>query len=402
MSAGWGAALAAILAIAQVATPAAPCGAGQPAGTALSPSAALGRRLFFDVSLSASGRQSCASCHDPAQAYGPPPDAELVIPGGVGLDQLGLRTVPSLRYLADTPRFARHAYVERGADREDIGPAGGFMRDGRVDRLEDQALVPLLDPVEMANADIVALARRLRRVVYAGDFARVFPGGASGDADLAREAAVALAAFEREDPSFHPYSSRFDAWLRGGAPLTPAERQGLRLFLDPNKGNCAACHTAVRGAGGALPVFTDYSHHALGVPRNRGVAANADPAFFDLGLCGPVRADLRTEREYCGYFRTPTLRNVARRHFFFHNGRFTSLTQALRFYVRRDTDPGNWYPRVDAGVVKFDDLPPDLRGNVDTSDAPLNRDPADKPALSEREIRLVIAFLRTLDDAPGP
>ncbi len=386
---GWRAAAAAFLV----------CCAMAAGAAALSPQAQLGRKLFFDASLSAAGKLSCASCHDPDSAYGPPADAGVVVAGGGRLERPGLRTAPSLRYLDGTPRFTRHAYTDRGVEREDIGPAGGFMRDGRADTLEDQALIPLLDPDEMANDGVPALARRLRGTAYAGDFARAFPGGASGDAALARQAATALAAFQREDPGFHPYSSRFDVWRRGGPPLTPEEQAGLRLFLDPAKGNCAACHTAATGPGGAPPVFTDHSHHALGVPRNPAIAANADPGFFDLGVCGPRRADLRGERAYCGYFKTPTLRNVARRRFFFHNGSFGSLKQVLRFYVQRDTDPGRWYPRTARGVRKFDDLPAGLRGNVDISDAPLNRDPGQPPALDDTEIARVIAFLRTLDDA---
>ena len=63
---------------------------------------------------------------------------------------------------------------------------------------------------------------------------------------------------------------------------------------------------------------------------------------------------------------TPTLRNVATRRVCFHNGHFHPLKEALRFYVRRDTDPKSWYPvSSSGGVTKFDDLPTSLRGNVD-------------------------------------
>src|ERR1700683_1798424 len=101
-------------------------------GAELSSQAQLGKRLFFDPRLSASGALSCASCHDPAYAYAAPPGTPVVMGGGPGMDRPGLRSVPSLRYLSETPRFARHAYVDRGAEREDVGPAGGFMMDGRA------------------------------------------------------------------------------------------------------------------------------------------------------------------------------------------------------------------------------------------------------------------------------
>jgi cytochrome c peroxidase len=364
----------------------------------LTPPARLGQRLFFETHLSASGTLSCASCHDPASAYAAPPEAGPVMRSGARLDRWGLRSVPSLRYLGARPQFARHAYLDFGSEREDVGPAGGFMLDGRVDQLSQQALAPLIDPAEMANDSFEGLAVRLRQLPYAAEFPRIF--GPTDDArGLDAQAAAALAAFELEDPSFHPYSSRFDRYLQGQAVLSSQELAGLRLFNDPAKGNCAACHTLATGAGAQPPQFTDYSYHALGVPRNPAIPANRDSHFFDLGLCGPLRRDLQQENAYCGYFKTPTLRNVARRHFFFHNGRFTSLQQVLHFYVQRDLAPARWYPRTGAGVRKFDDLPPRYRANVDTSDAPLNRDVGLRPALDGDEISEVIAFLRTLNDA---
>jgi cytochrome c peroxidase len=367
-------------------------------GAELSSQAQLGKRLFFDPRLSASGAMSCATCHDPAYAYAAPPAAAVVMRGGARLDQPGLRTVPSLRYLSETPRFARHAYIDSGAEREDVGPAGGFMMDGRADDLREQALLPLLNPQEMANSGVGDLARRLRRTGYANEFQRVFGTAAADARGLADEAAAALERFELEDPSFHPYKSRYDQYLQGVASLSADEIQGLRLFIDPAKGNCADCHTITTGPRGRAPDFTDYSFHALGVPRNSAIPANRDPDYFDLGLCGPLRSDMRAQ-EYCGLFKTPTLRNTARRRYFFHNGRFTNLLDVLHFYVGRDLDPGRWYPSIGGKLNKFDDLPTAYRGNVEVSDAPLDRRSGDAPALNDIEIRQLIAFLGTLNDA---
>ena len=120
---------------------------------------------------------------------------------------------------------------------------------------------------------------------------------------------------------------------------------------------------------GSHPLFTDYQFEALGVPRNPEILANASNNYFDMGLCGPLRTDQSTEKKYCGLFKTPTLRNVAKRSVFFPNGRFHSLKEALRFYVQRDTDPKLWYPVFASGSVdKFDDLPASLRGNIDVID----------------------------------
>jgi cytochrome c peroxidase len=356
--------------------------------------AQLGRQIFFDPTLSASGKLSCASCHDPTNAYAAPQASGVVTRGGANMDRPGLRVIPSLRYLSDTPRFSRHTYMDMGRDREDVGPAGGFMLDGRADNLREQMLLPLLDPAEMANSSVADVAARLRRAPYAAQLRQ-----AAADPQLLVDAAAAaLERFELEDPTFHPYNSRFDRYLRGAEALSADELEGLRLFVDPAKGNCAACHTATTGPGGRAPTFTDYSFHALGVPRNPAIPANADPRFFDLGLCGPRRTDLHNESQYCGYFKTPTLRNVSRRRFFFHNGRFANLQDVMHFYVERDTDARRWYPTLAGKLQKFDDVPTRYRSNVNISDAPLNRSRGDQPALDDAEIGKVIAFLGTLND----
>ena len=142
----------------------------------------------------------------------------------------------------------------------------------------------------------------------------------------------ALSRFQAEEPSFHPYDSKYDAYLAGKAELTPAEQRGLKLFDDPEKGNCASCHIDRPSRDGLFrPAFTDYQFEALGAPRNHELPANADPSFHDLGLCGPMRQDYTTAAAYCGLFKTPTLRNVATRKVFFHNGVFRSLEQVLHF-----------------------------------------------------------------------
>ena len=77
-----------------------------------------------------------------------------------------------------------------------------------------------------------------------------------------------------------------------------------------------------------------------------------------------------------------------------HNGFFKNLRDVVAFYVTRDTDPGRWYTTG----VKFDDLPPQYRGNVNTTEVPYNRQPGDAPALNDAEIDDVVAFLFTLTD----
>jgi cytochrome c peroxidase len=150
-------------------------------------------------------------------------------------------------------------------------------------------------------------------------------------------------------------------------------------------------------------VFTDYTYDNLGVPRNPQIAANADPAYFDMGLCGPFRTDLAAHTGLCGQFKVPTLRNVATRRVFFHNGYFHDLKSALEFYVQRDTNPEKWYPLDAQGKPqKFDDIPALFARNVNTSEAPYNRKPGQAPALSNAEIDDVVAFLKTLTDGYDP
>ncbi len=364
----------------------------------------LGRQMFFDAGLSASGKQACAACHDPAHAFGPP-NALPVQMGGPGLDQTGFRAAPSLRYLQAVPQFSEHFFdSEDEADESvDNGPTGGLTWDGRVDRGRDQASIPLLSPYEMANGDAAAVVAALRRASYASDFRRLFGADIFDRPDAAFDGALdALGAFEQSPADFYPYSSKYDAYLAGKAKLTPLEARGLTLFEDPQKGNCASCHVSGLANNGEPPQLSDFGLLALGVPRNSTIAANADPQFFDLGVCGPLRTDMAGRPDYCGLFRTPTLRNVALRRTFFHNGIFHSLRQAVEFYATRDTDPGKWYPRrADSSVAKLDDLPKQYWANLNT-DPPFGGKPGGKPALNDEEIDAVVAFLGTLTDGYKP
>jgi cytochrome c peroxidase len=245
------------------------------------------------------------------------------------------------------------------------------------------------------------VAAKLGRAVYADEFKRVFGADIFTRPDDAFDRmTLALQQYQREDPDFHPFSSKYDAFLRGDAPLSDAELRGLAFFNSPVKGNCAGCHPSARGSEGSLPLFTDFTYDNLGVPRNTALAGNADPANFDLGLCAREGGDLLQRTDLCGAFKVPSLRNVALRGAFFHNGRFTSLKEALTFYVQRDTNPEKFYPRLPDGTVnKFDDLPAVYHRNVNTTEVPYNRHPGDAPALSDAEIDDVIAFLNTLSDA---
>jgi len=355
--------------------------------------ASLGRKIFFDPSLSASGQMACSTCHDPAHAHAQTNDLAAQF-GGPLLDTAGTRAVPSLRYLNSFGFF----FDNEGT------PTGGFNRDGRATSLAEQAERPFLSANEMANGDAATFAAKLALAEYADEFRYVFGADVFDDADGAFfRARFAVEAFEKTDPELHRFDSKYDLFLAGKVMLSPSELRGLALYNRPDKGNCQACHPSARGSDGSPPLFTDYTYDNLGVPRNAEIPANADPAYFDLGLCGPVRTDLAERTDLCGAFKVPTLRNVATRQAFFHNGLFKNLRDAIRFYVRRDTNPDEFYPRDAQGIVdKFDDLPPEMHRNVNTAEVPYDRQPGQAPRLNDAEIDDVVAFLGTLTDGYDP
>ena len=220
-----------------------------------------------------------------------------------------------------------------------------------------------------------------------------------------------------------------------------SERQRVRSISSMRSRNLppasrAACHPSTSADGTTPPLFTDFSYDNLGVPRNYAIPANSPasaptytPAdsddgiqsYYDLGICGPFRDNggLNTAA-ICGKFKVPTLRDIALTAPYFHNGRFATLQDAVGFYVRRDTDPQQWYPAAaDGTVTKFDDLPAiyggafvvnpadpasdgGYVGNVNTSEIPYNRRLGGTPALNTAEIADLVAFLCTLTDGYDP
>ncbi len=397
--------------------------------TGLSLGAELGKKLFFDKSLSASGGLACSTCHDPDHAYGPANGLAVQL-GGPHLDRAGTRAVPSLRYKEFTPAYADLLDNPDGISAP--GPGGGFTWDGRANTLAEQAKVPLLSPLEMANESAADIVSKVLAAPYAPLFKRVFPADAKNDPEAALTViGAALQAFQLQDPSFHPYTSKFDLFTSNkiGGSLTPAERRGSVVFADPKRGNCTSCHYAGPGLGGSSGIFTDYSYEAIGVPRNREIPANLEDGYHDLGICGPARGDhavhSNVANTFCGMFKTPTLRNLRQRTAFFHNGVMHSLEQVIRFYNTRDTHPEIWYPTtggkakpvpdanfpkyglittqyVGGRVDKYDDLPSAFLGNIDPQMPLDGRKPGSAPPMSEQDVSDLICFLDTLNDDYEP
>lgn len=384
-----------------------PWGADPPAGPAYARATQiteLGRQLFFDPGLSASRSLACATCHNPAAGFGPT-NALSVQVGGAKRNLPGTRAAPSLTYLASAPFFTEHYYEseDEGDESVDQGLAGGRTWDGRVNRPRDQAAIPLLAPNEMANTSEAAVVARAAKAPYAARMRRLYGKTLFADTHRAFSAiGEALEAFQESPELFSPYTSKYDAFLRGQVALSDQETRGRMAFNDPAKGNCVRCHKSQLTPARNLPKFTDFGFVAIGVPRNPAIPANADPNYYDLGACGPLRTDLADRPQYCGMFKAPTLRNVAVRRSFYHNGIFHTLEEAVAFYATRDTNPERWYPKgPDEQVQKFNDLPAQYRANLDV-EPPFDRKPGEAPALSDEEVADVVAFLRTLTDGFTP
>ena len=114
---------------------------------------------------------------------------------------------------------------------------------------------------------------------------------------------------------------------------------------------------------------------------------------------GRSASDLAQQTQYCGMFLTPTLRNVDRRHVFFHNGIYHTLKQVLDFYNLRAVAPEKIYPRgADGQPLRYNDLPDAYQANVDTADAPFDRHVGDPPPLTDQDMQDILSFLHTLDD----
>jgi cytochrome c peroxidase len=399
----------------------------RPAGP-LSAMAKLGKDIFFDTSLSSSGKMACASCHSPDHAYGPPNDGPVML-GGPDLMLPGIRAVPSLTYLERQPEFsigpddplnenvdlAKQAELGKTAVRAEkiatqtaqsanIVPQGGLFWDGRAHTLQMQASGPLLDPREMDGGSNEIIAEKLRNAPYARKFAALFGERIFKNTKLlVDEALFAVGRYQIEEPSFHLYTSKYDYWLEGKARLSEAEMRGLRLFNDPEKANCAGCHTSQPTRDGLPPRFTDTQYEALGTPRNLALADTKDPDYFDLGVCGPIRKDIADQTQFCGMFKTPTLRNTALRRTFLHNGVYHTLQEVMDFYNFRDTNPEKVYPvGADGKVQKYNDIPAQYHANVDVNDPPFNRQLGETPAMTDQDETDIIAFLKTLNDGYKP
>lgn len=355
---------------------------------------ALGRQIFFDPRLSEPAGTSCAACHDPAQGFAGNHASGIGVALGSRHDRFGVRNVPSALYAAYVPPL----FFYQDDDAPVPIPFGGLFADGRVDTVAEQVTHPLLDPLEMHNGSADDIAAKLRAAPYAQDLRRAFGPDALADTHGALAALGAAMDAFLQSREMAPFSSRYDAWVAGKAQLTSLELRGLKLFKDPDRGNCVSCHRFNETSSNpARSLFTDFGYDAIGVPRNPAIPANRNPTYMDEGLCATAAAKGWPDSgQWCGYFRTPGLRNVAARERYMHNGVFDDLRDAVAFYATRAIEPARWYAR---GQL-FDDVAAAHRPNINAATLPLNRRAGMQPAIDDTDIDAIVAFLQTLTDAP--
>jgi cytochrome c peroxidase len=285
----------------------------------------LGNQLFNDLRLSEPAGQACADCHDAGFAFADPEDDRVSV--GVLRERFGSRNSQSAMYAAFVPPL--HADPKTGR------MIGGLFWDGRANTLEEQALVPLLNPLEMNNPSKQVVVAKIRKH-YGRAFRDLYGKDALDDVDRAFSlVGDALAAFQRT-AAFAPFSSKYDRYLAGRAQLTDSEARGLALFEDPARGNCASCHPSRPGDDGKPPLFTTFAYENVGLPKFADnpfymLPKDLNPdgeAFIDRGL-GKTTGN----PQHDGMFRIPSLRNVAKTGPYGHNGYMRRLDDMVALFA---------------------------------------------------------------------
>jgi cytochrome c peroxidase len=267
---------------------------------------ALGRRLYYDPVLSSDNTISCASCHAPDHGF---TDTHAVSNGVGG------------------KKGTRHAPTVINSVYNDLQ-----FWDGRARTLEEQAKGPIANPVEMGMTHELVVSHLQADPKYVARFKQAW-GTDHITIDLV---AKSIASFERTVLSGDSPFDRFYYGHDQTALSAPAQR-GLKLFVDPKKGNCEVCHTI----GESYALFTDNEFH------NLGVGADVEGKLTDLGRYDQTKNDADM-----GAFKTPTLRNIAERAPYMHDGSFPTLKDALDHYV----GGGNSNPHLDKEMHALDFL----------------------------------------------
>lgn len=324
----------------------------------------LGRELFFDKSLSHPNGEACSVCHSPRTAFSDPFHA--AVSEGMLTNAFVIRNSPSLTYC----RYIGPLHY----DSLRANWFGGLFWDGRSNSLEDQLSGPFFNHAEMNNADTAQLISEIPQASYFPLLDSLYHPQEKGE--FYHGLINAIAAYERSD-YLHSFSSKFDDVMDHQAEFSAEERKGWELFTG--KAMCAQCHSITPNGTDQKILFTDYSYHNLGVPRNKNNPFYSTlpeinplgPKAVDRGLGGVInnpKAD--------GLFRTPSLRNVMETAPYFHNGFAPDIETALSHVLEHCINQS--IPEIGVNVEKK------WTGSV---------------VLTTQEKSALIAFLQTLTDA---
>src|SRR6266850_1918950 len=309
---------------------------------------ALGQKLFFDGRLSADGTVACSTCHDPARAFTDGRPTSVGIKG-----RMGQRNAPTiLNALYNKTQFW----------------------DGRVKTLEEQAALPIVNPVEMGQPSLDAAVARIAAIdEYQQAFQRVFGRPPTGP-DLVR----AIASYERTQLSF---DSPFDHFIAGNRnAIDDAAKRGWEIFNT--RGGCNKCHALTEDKRD-VSNFTDHDFHNIGIGIirhnvvalarqavqliNSGDAAAIDRAAIQTDMSALGRFLITKKEPDTASFKTPNLRNVLVTGPYFHDGSQETLWDVMDHYNKGD---GVQNPYLDEDIQPL--------------------------ALQEKEIDDLVAFLASL------
>jgi len=330
---------------------------------------ALGDKLFDDKRFSSTGEVACATCHDPKKAF---TDSPLQVSEGIEKDG------KKLTGTRNAPTVVNAAYMTTQ------------FWDGRSPSLEDQALHPPVNPVEMglpSHEPILEIVRTDPEYVEA--FKAVF--GKTGDQITMDEVTKAIGAFERTKVSG---DSPFDRYFYGGEKdaLTDAQRRGFDLYV--NKGRCVSCHVIEQ----TQAIFTDGRFHNVGVGINdiQDDVPTLAGQYIDAGITGEAvdievlgdkrsselgRFAVTTNFDGLGAFKTPTLRNVAVTAPYMHDGSKKTLRDVVVHYnnggVTNEGDPVNDF--LSGGIRPLDLTEDEIDDLVAFMDALTSPEFADLP-----------------------
>lgn len=267
---------------------------------------ALGRRLYYDTGLSIDGTVSCATCHAPTMGF----TDDKPVSNGVQ-SKTGTRSAPTV-----------------------INSAYSTLQfwDGRAPSLEAQAEGPMANPVEMAHTLPGVVEHLQKDASYRDEFKKAW-GTDQITIDMVTKS---IASFER---TVVVGNSPFDRFYYGGdkKALSASAQRGLKVFVNPKRGNCAVCHTL----GAKYSLFTDNKFH------NIGIGADTRGQFADTGRQSQTKNDADM-----GAFKTPTLRNITQTAPYMHDGSMPDLKAVIDHYI----GGGNSNPHLDKEIHILDFL----------------------------------------------